>query len=246
MVQKKKRKIKFIGLAIIVLVFLVTLQIGYCAVNLKVKGVIITGNSYLSNNYIKDETGITTDSNILFLSSYIAEKNLTENVYIKSVEVTKTFFRNVYIDVEENKTLFYYSYKDLIILEGENEIEQYNKDVGIPTLINYTPSNILSTFVTKLSLIEQDLINKISEIEYAPSYKDSIVIDEELFIFRMNDGNTVHVNNMNLNKFNNYNKILEQENRKGTLYLDSANDGHVFEIYNEIEEKEEEIEDELQ
>lgn len=229
--KKVKKKLRLRVLFLIIFLIYVLWQIGYFIINLHVDNIIVTGNVYLSDNYIIDESSIEEDTKFLFLFSGSVEKTLENNEFIKDANVSKSFFKDVSIEIIENKILFYYTYKDKVVLEGENEVEYDSSFIGIPTLINYTPSDILSDFVEKMSLLDQNLINKISEIEYAPSIKDDVVLDDERFILKMNDGNTVHVNIINFEKFANYDSILELVSEKGTLYLDSSNDGNIFDIY---------------
>ena len=48
----------------------------------------------------------------------------------------------------------------------------------------------------------------------------------------MNDGNTVYVNLIHLDKLNNYIEIFASlENKKGILYLDSSSDKISFSLY---------------
>lgn len=229
--KKKKKKLRVKVLIILLFFIYVVYQVVIYLINIPVDDVIIQGSNIVSNQEILELSNINSDTKFLFLISNSIENKLIENIYIKSAEVDKTLFGDITITIEENKTLFYYSYNNSLVLEGDVYTTEYTSLLGIPTLINYTPSDILSNFISKLSLIDQSLINKISEIEYSPNIKDGIILDEERFIFKMNDGNTVHVNVINLEKFSNYDSILEVESQKGTIYLDSSNDGNVFEFY---------------
>ncbi|MBD9085093.1 cell division protein FtsQ, partial [bacterium] len=61
-------------------------------------------------------------------------------------------------------------------------------------------------------------LKRISEIKYDPNS-----VDEERFLFTMNDGNYVYLTLIHLEKINNYVDILKNfENKKGILYLDSG------------------------
>ena len=55
----------------------------------------------------------------------------------------------------------------------------------------------------------------------------------------MNDGNTVYINIVNLEKLNNYNKYVAslENNAKGVMYLDSNFDGALFKTYDKIKEE---------
>ena len=77
--------------------------------------------------------------------------------------------------------------------------------------------------IDKFSLLNSDVITKISEIEYVPNN-----YDKERFVFYMNDLNEVYITLNKLKEFNKYNNIKKQIGiNKGILYLDS---GNFFEI----------------
>jgi len=76
-----------------------------------------------------------------------------------------------------------------------------------------------------MSGINNNIIQKISEIKYSPNE-----YDDDLFILYMNDQNVVHVTLDKFTKLNKYNDIVvELEGDKGILYLDS---GDYFKIMN--------------
>ena len=88
-------------------------------------------------------------------------------------------------------------------------------------------------------------IHKISEIEYKPSYVNDKLIDATRFIFRMNDGNIVYINTINMEKYNNYLTYYEgivnkNGNVKGCLYLDSNSDNISFDDCKELEKVDDE------
>ena len=70
-----------------------------------------------------------------------------------------------------------------------------------------------------MALVNVDIIQRISEIKYDPSN-----VDEERFLFSMNDGNYVYIT---LSKITNINNYLEISNtlgeKNGILYLDYGN-----------------------
>ena len=92
----------------------------------------------------------------------------------------------------------------------------------------------------------------INEIEYTP-YKaqDGTIIDDELFTLKMNDGNTVMIDIVNIKNLNKYTTIyasLGMDQTKGIVYLDTIIDERLlFKSYETIaleekieQEKEEE------
>ena len=77
--------------------------------------------------------------------------------------------------------------------------------------------------VKKFSDLEEEIIIKISEIEYSPTN-----FDTERFLLYMNDGNEVYITLNKTKELNKYTNIKKQTGeKKGILYLDS---GNYFEI----------------
>ncbi|MFI3260133.1 MAG: FtsQ-type POTRA domain-containing protein [bacterium] len=228
--KNKKKKLKFKIVLLLIAVVFIIYNVTVFILNQPIHDVVFKGNSIVNDTELLEYSGITDDNKFITTKVSKVKENILKNAYVKDVEVDKVFFSTFEINITENKTLFYYLEEDKIILEGNNKIDSTNI-LGLPTLVNYTPEDVLENFINKLSLIDINLIYKISEIEYAPNIKNDIMLDEERFIFKMNDSNTVHVNIINLEKFSNYNKILEIETKKGILYLDSSNNGNVFDIY---------------
>ena len=84
----------------------------------------------------------------------------------------------------------------------------------------------------------------INEIEYNP-YKSSKgnTIDENRFILKMNDGNTVYIDIPNIKNLNKYTTIIatpDMEKTKGVVYLDTINEQIVFRSYDAIKQEENE------
>ncbi len=235
--MKKEKKVKKkIRIKVLIFLILILYLIGMCIYyifNMNIKDIIISGNNILNDSEVLEIIKINNKTNNLSVSRSKLESLLESNPYIKEAKITKSLLGNINIIITENKVLFYNNSNEKLILEGNNEVE-YSKETGVPTLINYTPDNLYEELIVKLAELDQNLINKISEIEYAPNIKEDQMLDEERFIFKMNDGNTVHVNLVNFDKFSMYNDIMEIQKEKGTLYLDSSNSGHIFDVYEEV------------
>ena len=85
-----------------------------------------------------------------------------------------------------------------------------------PVLINYVPDETLDKMIKKFSKLEEEIIVKISEIEYSPT-----TYDKERFLLYMNDGNEVYITLTKVKELSNYTKIKKQlGEKKGILYLD--------------------------
>ena len=67
--------------------------------------------------------------------------------------------------------------------------------------------------------IDENILAKISDIEYVPND-----LDKDRFLLYMDDGNMVYLTLTKFKMINYYNDVLEQlEDRKGILYLDNGN-----------------------
>lgn len=214
---KKKRRIKVIPVLILFLiVFLFILFIG----SIKISNIYISNNNYFSDQEIIDLALISDYPSVISNQPWIIKKRLENNNLILSAKVYLKGFSKIYIDIKENKPLFYNSSILKTILLDGSEIDNYYKSA---TLINYVPDTIYPSFVTSMQKIDEEVLDRISEIKYDPND-----VDEERFLFIMNDGNYVYVTLSKIDGINNYIDIIKNFNsKKGILYLDS---GEYFKI----------------
>lgn len=226
--KKKKKRIRISGLIFICLLIYLLSAIIYHFYNMPIKSIILSGNSNIKDSEVLKVLDISNDSKFILLNKKSLENKLVENEFIKEVNIDKNMDGTLKIDITESKPLFYDDISKKYILEDD---ETSNKVIGLPILVNDIPKDIRKLFIEKFKNIDNDIIRKISEIEYSPNIVNDLLLDEMRFIFKMNDKNIVHINIGNLEKINRYNDILEIEKRKGILYLDSNNGGHVFDLY---------------
>ena len=240
MSKKKKKKIKFGGIIVLILAIYLIISIGYYIYKMPIKIVEVNGNTYLKDNYIIDYLDIENKS-IISTSKNSIKKKLKELDLISDVKVKKNYLGTIYIDVIEDKVLFYNLNTKKIVLSSGKEIDKNNEYLGIPTLINYVPEDILKEFISKLDLVNKDEISLISEIEYKPSIINEKMVDDKRFLFRMNDGNVVYINTINIEKFNNYLEIYDalssKSDVKGCLYLDSNSENKHFNVCDEVTQR---------
>ncbi len=239
--KKKRRKLKIGALIVLILLLYLIGTVAYYVITSTIDEITVTGNVYLNDNEIIELAGLADNPNNLSNSSKKIKNLLEESSIIKEVEVSKSIFGKIDIKIVENKVLFYNKYYNLLVFENGETMEYNNGFLGVPTLINQVPEEIYQDLIVRMGNIDQNLILKISEIEYNPNRKEDVMLDEERFILRMNDTNTVHVNLVNFSKFANYDKIMEIQSERGTLYLDSSNSGHIFDIYESGDINEEDI-----
>ena len=240
MKKKVKKKLNKKALLVVILVLYLFIMAFYYAFNLPVKLIIVRGNSYISDEKIIKSSKIKDDTKLISLSSKSVIKNIKEIPMIENVKVTKHLNGKIVLEVSEAAVLYYKALENVYILENGNKTSNIDI-IGIPTLVNYVPSDIEDSFIKKLKNIDKDILYKVSEIEYSPDIKDDTIIDKNRFLLRMNDGNYVYINLANINNLNKYDEIYAtlDDSSKGVLNLDSSSEnGIVFQTFEFLKKKE--------
>jgi len=216
----KKRKLRVFRLLIVLLFLMGLFYAFYSFSNSSIKNIIIKGNNYLNDDYIIDLADIKDYPSFYFTSSMKMEKKLVKSPYINKVIIRRKFYHVFEIEVEENKALFINNKNSIIFKSGEEiSLDSSNNIFRIPRVINYIPSDKYKLFIKKMAKINDDVLGKISDIEYQPND-----LDKDRFLLYMDDGNMVYLTLTKFKMINYYNDVLSQiENRKGILYLDNGN-----------------------
>ena len=209
------RKIRYKRLILFLLIILILALVLFRVLTLKITNIYVTGNVYLSDQEIIELAKLSNYPSSFLNFSNRTESNINKSQLIESVNVSKKGFTRVYIDVVENRPLFYDQVSNKTILkDGSNIHVKYN----VPSLSNPISDDVYKEFLSQFSKINYDVFNSISEIEYSPNE-----VDSKLFLFTMNDGNYIYVN---LDRFESVNKYFDMvvnfNNHKGILYLDSG------------------------
>lgn len=217
----KKRKIRY-GRILVFLTFIsLTVYFIIYIFNIKITNIYVSGNNYLTDQEIIDLALISNYPKSVSFPTWTIEDNIKKSDYIKNVTVNKEKLSIIKILIEENKPLFYNSINNTSVLENGKEV---NKKIDLPILLNYVPDTIYGLLIEKMSLVDKEILNKISEIKHVPNE-----VDEERFLFTMTDGNYVYVTLNKLEVINNYISIIKNfDNKKGILSLDA---GNVFEYF---------------
>ncbi len=220
--KNKKKGIK--RLVKILIIIIIVIGICWYLKDLKIKNIYIKGNTTLKDYEIIELAGIQDYPNMFSISSRKIEQKLKMNKLISSAKVKKNLFGKIIITIKEEKMLVKNELDNTIYLANLKKITDDNKVIGIPTLINDVPSDILNKFLEKLNKIDPSVLSKISEISYKPNE-----YDKDLFLFLMNDGNYVYITTTKLSNIDKYENVLIQlEGKKGIIYLDSGNHFEIF------------------
>ena len=214
------RKIRYKRLIILFVILAFIFLICFKLFTLRITNIFIDGNLYLSDQEIIESANLSNYPRAIFTFSNSIKSDIVKNKFIKSADVHKKGLTRVYISVVENKPLLFDQVSNKTILsDGTSVDEKFN----VPVLVNNVDSSIYDSFLEQFSLIDMDVFNSISEVEYTPNS-----VDDKLFLFSMNDGNYISVN---LDKFLSVNKYFDMvvnfNNHRGILYLDS---GEYFKI----------------
>ncbi len=214
-IKVKKRKINYIRIIITLLIITVLVLIVVHLLHLPVKNIYITGNHILSDKDIISASSL--DNYPPYINTYFSniKEKLLKNAYIENAEIRRKMVNKIYINVSEYKPIAIYN--DKLILSSKQIVDnKYNIDY-VPYITNKI-DDIYDDFVTNFAKIDNDILLKISHIEYAPNE-----VDKGRFILYMVDANYVHITLTKIEKLNKYNSIVsELDGKKGIIYLDSG------------------------
>ncbi len=240
---KKVRRLNVKALIVLLLIIYLIVMFLYEFLTLPIKNIYIKNTNFLKDNEIIEIAGLKKYPSIFKLNTKKIEKKISTLDLVKNVSVKKSILGCLTINIEERKPLFYNRTKELVVLSGNIEVAPSNKYLGIPTLVNYVPKELLEEFASSLEVVNPDIIGMINEILYDPDIKEDITIDDKRFKLTMNDKNVVYVNVLNMERLNNYIEIYASissavEGKKGILYLDSyLSENNLFTPFENVGDK---------
>ena len=218
--KTKKRKIRYDRIIIFLIILIIIFSFFSYFFNLKITNIYILNNNILSDQEIIEFAELSDYPSTFQNLSFQIENRIKNNIYVKDVNVTKKWFTQVYIDITENRPLFYYEYNKKTILSDKRETTDLH---SVPTIINYITDSYYNKFIEEMNKLDESILSRISEIKFYPNE-----VDDNRFLLTMSDGNYVYVNISTFNKLNKYITILESlPKENGILYLDYGNN---FEI----------------
>ena len=218
--KKKKIKIRYKRLFVFLFCVFFVVLITNIILNIRIKNIYVSGNSYLNDQEIIEKSLLSDYPKSLFNPSFKIKDRLESEQLILEANVYKKGLSKIYIEITENKPLFYYEYESkTVYYDGTSNDEKH----VVPTVINYITDSYYEKFIDEMKKIDSNVLSRISEIKFYPNE-----VDDNRFLLYMNDGNYVYVNISTFNKLNKYLTILESlPNKNGVLYLDYGNN---FEI----------------
>jgi cell division septal protein FtsQ len=230
MSKKHKKKIRLSGLIfILLLAYFIGVSI-YYIIKLPVKNIKVEGLNILTEGDIIQAINLDDSFPMIKLTSGYLKDKFKNMPLIDDFKLKKNLKGQVTITIEEAKILFFYNYDNHLVLSNEKTIDDDNRYLGYPILVNYVPSDVYKGFIKNFSKIDSNVIAMISEIEYDPDRYEDVIVDNERFVFIMNDGNKVYINVANIDKMNKYQNVVAKTNQTGTLYLDSSGKNFIFKL----------------
>lgn len=216
----KKKKLKIFNFLIFIVVVLLISFFIKILLNVKVRNIYISGNKYLNDDYIIKKSSLYYYPKFITYNIFYYQDVLKKDPYIKDVSIKRGFF-SIKINIVEKRAVLFngvsneYSFNDNTKIKESDSVVKF----VLPRLLNFVPNNIYRELINSLSKVNDNILNKISDIEYSPNN-----IDKERFILYMNDGNLVYITLTKFNKISYYDNIYSQlDNHKGILYLDNGN-----------------------
>lgn len=219
--KKVKRRLNKKALLVIILILYLLIMIFYYVFTMPVKNIVISGNNLLKDSEIISAANLDNYPNLFKVNTNSVKKKIENLDLVTSVEVKKNLLGTININIKEAKVLFLNKTNDLVVLSNGKEIAS-DDYLGIPVLINYVTSDIYNNLIEKMSAIDENIINLISEIEYSPDIKGDVTINDSRFILKMNDGNLVYIDLVNFANLNMYETIYSNLDAKGIIHLDSV------------------------
>lgn len=219
--NKKKKKLNIIKLLVFILIFYIIIYSIYSLFNMKIRNIVIKGNTYLKDYEIIEQANIKDYPPMLTLNKNKTINKLKELDLISDATIKKSFDFTLTIEIVEKKIILEYD-NNYYLSDGSKIKGSY---LGTPTLVNYVPEGTLKKFLNEMGKLDYDIINSISEIEYSPTKNsDGNITDEDIFIFKMNDGMIVYISTDKMDIMNKYQKIYASlGDKKGILHLDKGN-----------------------
>lgn len=222
----KKKKLRLLPFFIFIIVITIIVFVCLFVLDTKVKNIIITGNKVLHDDEVIDLAGLTDYPSFYKTLNISIKNDISKNPIIKSVDINRSFYHVIEIEIEEYQILYKREDNGKYVLENKEEITlDRETPYTVPRLINEIPKEKLNSFIKYFKRIDLSIREKISEIKYEPND-----FDKDRFLLYMDDGNSVYMTITKFERLNYYNDVLPQlDGRKGILYLDSGNHFQIME-----------------
>jgi len=185
-----------------------------------IKNIIITGNSFVKEEEVIENSGLTYKTNIWAIDQKEIEKGILDHPVIESVDVNRKLPSTIEIQITEHELVGY-------LREGEKahpilgtgitlpiQIESFSE---APQIYGFTEEAYLKNMTTELEKLPKSILNLISEIHWQPTEENKNKV-----VLYMNDGYVVDGTIRNFaNKMQVYPSIVSQlePDSKGIIHI---------------------------
>lgn len=216
--KNKKRKLRIFRVIKTFFVLCIALLVLYLITLIPTRGYYVINNNYYSDDEILEILKLNNKSSFLLTNQSSINSKVKKNEILKKVKLHKKLYLEFELEVLENKIMFYDLKNNKSVLEDGTKVNIKNENYIVLTN-EIKDRNIYKKLAKKMLKIDDDILDIISEIKYDPNE-----VDNERFLFSMNDGNYVYITLSKIKKINSYEKIVESiKDQKGILYLDYGN-----------------------
>ncbi|HLS08720.1 cell division protein FtsQ/DivIB [Lentibacillus sp.] len=153
-----------------------------------VKTIVVSGNSFVPDDKVIEQSGIAKDKNIWTVDATEASRAISENPVIQQAEVNRKLPWTINIDVTEFNHVGYVMQNERYypVLGNGNvlkDMEQQNVSGDAPLLIGFSDKDYLNQMTQELKNLPTSILELISEIHWKPSDEN-----ERKIVLYMNDG----------------------------------------------------------
>ncbi|MGL5296636.1 MAG: cell division protein FtsQ/DivIB [Culicoidibacterales bacterium] len=155
-----------------------------------VKSIRVTGNNYVTQQYIIDQSTISTESHYFWLNPWEIEQNLESQPLIETAKVKRAMWNSVEIQVMEAEIMGVMQQdegKVWLLEDGTSVPVQQDISVNVPYFRNWDEEKGKLLF-TNLAKIPDDVQRQISEVAFSGNETDA----EQIQLY-MRDGNVVTI-----------------------------------------------------
>jgi len=185
--QKRKKKANRRLIFYLSIFFLLICIIVYLQSPLSnIKIIKVTGNIYLSDDEVIQESNLSKDTNIWTIKEKKIEQKLSEHILIKNVKVNKKLPRSIEIIITEHKRVAYLKEENKFypVLGNGTILPAVKQSVGdAPMLIGFHEDEYLMNMTNELNNLSESILNLISEVHWKPIEEDQ----NRIYLY-MNDG----------------------------------------------------------
>ncbi|HCY07026.1 MAG: FtsQ-type POTRA domain-containing protein [Erysipelotrichaceae bacterium] len=186
-----------------------------------IKSIVIEGNDFLTNDAVKEISGLSLDSKYYLNPLFLVENKLKKHEMIKSAKVTYEQNNIIKIAIEENKPVGYrYLENPEILLDNGKIIPLISEYMGfiarIPLINGFVGEEQEYLLIKALSKVDSGIIENIAEISQYEFKFDPYTLE-----VYMRDGNYFFASYYGLEFINAYNSIASNLTEKGVcLFAD--------------------------